>query len=141
MRWDLWDLAEGAIKLLLRVVVPGSPAWLASVLVGAAHVLFITIRDLEGKDLTKPQKRAVAAAAVGDLLDGALDEVPRWSHLGEQRRDRIINGLVELSLFIVREGQQDDGERHVENRVRTLIARFVAPEEAVEGVFHGGPVA
>ncbi len=54
------------------------------------------------KDRPGPERFQFVVAEVSEMLDDCLDEIPEWSKLEEDQRDRILGGLVELCLFIHR---------------------------------------
>lgn len=56
-------------------------------------------------DITRESKFETALAYVGAILDDSFDDVPEWSDLGEEKRDIIVAGLIELVLFLRKTGK------------------------------------
>jgi hypothetical protein len=67
-------------------------------IVPAAIKLIKSLREVdeEGTD-----KRIAAIEALREFIDNECDDIPEWSALGEDRRDRILSGLIELVLWVV----------------------------------------
>jgi hypothetical protein len=58
------------------------------------------VRELNELKMDGTLKFDMAVKEISDLLDDAFDDLPEWSSLTEEQRDRIIGGLVELSVFL-----------------------------------------
>ena len=58
------------------------------------------VQELQASSLRGSAKFQLAVNEVGELLDAALDEIPEWTDLEEEKRDAIIGGMVELAVFI-----------------------------------------
>ena len=59
------------------------------------------IRSLREVDEDGVDKRIAAIEALHQFIDSECDDIPEWSALGEDRRDRILSGLIELCLWVV----------------------------------------
>lgn len=95
------------IRLLTRVVLPDAPVWVGGILAEAIPEVIELVAELrEESYMTGPQKRAVVVNEVRSLLDDSFDDVPAWNKLGEEQRDRILDGLAELAHFV---GKQSAG--------------------------------
>lgn len=52
------------------------------------------------KHLTGEEKRKFVISQVAEVIDENFDDVPFWKRLSEERRDRLIAGVVEWALLI-----------------------------------------
>ena len=59
------------------------------------------VRSLREVDEEGVEKRIASIEALRQFIDSECDDIPEWSALGEDRRDRILSGLIELVLWIV----------------------------------------
>ena len=95
-------IPRGAIDLLIEII----PAALN------------LIRNLRAVDIKNQDKRKVVVESLGLFIDEELDSIPAWSSLSEERRDRILGGLVELCLWII-----ELEELHGDRRGNGLISK------------------
>lgn len=111
------------IRLLTRLILPEAPAWVGDILADAIPEVIELVEEMRGEDyLTGPQKRSVVVTEVRNLLDDSFDGVPAWNNLGEEKRDRILDGIAELAHFV---GKQSDAPARtsapsIRNVTRTL---------------------
>ena len=92
----LASLIRSAVQLLL----PGAKPWVAEFFSLAVPATIEMVQELQASSLRGSAKFQLAVNEVGELLDGALDEIPEWTDLEEEKRDAIIGGMVELAVFI-----------------------------------------
>lgn len=117
-------MLPGLIATLLALIWPGAPAWVSVFIGSALPVVFEVVDELEEMgDLKGHQKFVVAVEAVGAALDEAFDAIPEWSDLTEIQRDRIVDGLVELALFVQRLTIKD-GKRSARRQVKHVVRSF-----------------
>lgn len=88
------------LPILIPAIAPKAPAWVIGLIVDGIPAIFDIVDTLQDTDFGGPEKFALAAREVGEALDEALDSVPAWKDVSEERRDLIIGGLVELVVFI-----------------------------------------
>jgi len=89
------------IEAIFRIIFPKAPAWLGGLIGTAIPAVHELVLRLKHKDEMKgAQKRVWVVSEVTDILDDAFDDVPEWSELPEEARDRILSGLAELSLWV-----------------------------------------
>lgn len=89
------------IETIFRLIFPKAPSWLAGLIataIPAVHELVVRLKHQEG--MKGEEKRVWVVSEVREILDDAFDDVPEWSQLSEEARDRILAGLAELSLWI-----------------------------------------
>jgi hypothetical protein len=77
-------------------------------LTALAPIVSGVVRAVKRLKITGADKFETAAAHIGVVLDEAFDGVPEWSDIGEDRRDTIIAGLVELAVFLHGVGKSQD---------------------------------
>ena len=92
----LASLIRSAVQLLL----PGAKPWVAEFFSLAVPATIEMVQELKASSLRGSAKFQLAVNEVGELLDAALDEIPEWTDLEEEKRDAIIGGMVELAVFI-----------------------------------------
>ena len=120
-------MIAGIVAKLVAMLWPAAPAWV-SVFVGSIlPVVFEVVEELEDIDeLEGSAKFDLAIKTVADAVDDAFDSIPEWSDLSERQRDRIVQGLVELAVFIQRLTEKDgkrSARRQVRSAARTLKGR------------------
>ena len=63
------------------------------------------LRDIEGAE--GEDKRRAVVEAVGDWIDQTMDDpvylggALNWKEMGEERRDRLISSVIEISLWLM----------------------------------------
>ena len=82
------------------------------------------VRDLRSLSATGEEKQGAAVEVLREFIDEQLDGLPHWSELTEERRDRILAGLIELTLWLIE--VQDIKEK----RRYGLIARAISHIQA-----------
>jgi|TARA_A200000159_G_C7055861_1_gene228215 hypothetical protein len=85
---------------VMRLVFPQAPAWVAQLLSLAVPATIEMVRELNDLKAEGKVKFDMAVSEIADLLDDAFDDLPEWSDLSEEQRDRIVGGLVELAVFL-----------------------------------------
>ena len=95
---------NSVLTALLTMLFPGIPAWLATFLSSVIPASIDVVREFASQEETGEVKRKAAVAALAEFLDEEFDEIPQWRQIGEERRDRILTGLVELSYFVIEQG-------------------------------------
>lgn len=85
---------------VMRLVFPKAPAWVAQLISLAVPASIEMVRELNDLKAEGKVKFDMAVSEIADLLDDSFDDLPEWSELTEEQRDRIIGGLVELAVFL-----------------------------------------
>jgi len=85
---------------VMRLIFPKAPAWVAQLLSLAIPSTIEMVRELNELQAEGKVKFGMAVGEISELLDDAFDDLPEWSSLSEEQRDRIIGGLVELAVFL-----------------------------------------
>ena len=88
------------ITSVMRLIFPKAPAWVAQLLSLAVPATIELVRELNDINAEGKIKFGMAVSEISELLDDAFDDLPEWSSLSEEQRDRIIGGLVELAVFL-----------------------------------------
>lgn len=127
-------MIELLLAPLLRMIWPAAPPWVARLLATALPAIAQLVGELDQlKDRPGPRRAAFVVEEVRLLLDASLEGVPEWVALEEERRDRILLGLVELALLVHRvsaRGRQGRVDlRHALRRLRTGAEAASTPVE------------
>lgn len=85
---------------VVRLIFPKAPSWIAQLISLALPATIEMVRELNDLKLDGKLKFDMAVREISDLLDDAFDDLPEWSSLEEDQRDRIIGGMVELAVFL-----------------------------------------
>lgn len=93
-------LLASIIRSAIQLLLPGAKPWVAEFFSLAIPATIEMVQELQGSSLKGSAKFQLAVTEVGGLLDAALDEIPEWTDLEEDKRDLIIGGMVELAVFI-----------------------------------------
>ena len=88
------------ITSVVRLLFPKAPSWIAQLISLALPATIEMVRELNDLSIEGNLKFDMAVKEISELLDDAFDDLPEWSNLKEDQRDRIIGGLVELSVFL-----------------------------------------
>lgn len=83
------------VQAVLRLILPKAPQWVGVIV---PPVVELVLSLAESIDLSDPLEDVLHQALV--QTDAALDELPGWRDLSEERRDTILKGVVELVLFV-----------------------------------------
>lgn len=111
------------LKSILPSLFPTAPAWVIGVLIDVVPEIVDIVSDL----VDDPELDAEATAErVRVLLDDALDELPGWTELTEERRDTILAGLTEFALFIREQLEASGGSRRLLRKVRRHLRHKAA---------------
>jgi len=97
---EIYMLFAQIITGVMRLVFPKAPAWVAQLLALAVPATIEMVRELNDLKAEGDVKFGMAVSEISDLLDDSFDDLPEWSSLSEEQRDRIIGGLVELAVFL-----------------------------------------
>lgn len=84
------------------------PGFLGDVLVDLAKGVQWLVQQLHKSDDPGATKLDTAIELGRKFADDYLDDIPAWKELDEDRRDRIIGGLVELVLFFEHVNEHPD---------------------------------
>lgn len=110
------------LEPVLKLLLPGAKPWVRKFLALLLPALIEVIGDfLDGDDEDVSFPEAVATAH--DILDEALDVVPEWRDVDEARRDAILDGVVELALFLSDVARKDKGSKRAVLKVTRRIRR------------------
>ena len=128
-------MLQHLIAAVLRLLFPKLAAWVPEMLAIAIPAVIEAVQELvENKQLDGSAKYKLVVTSVATLLDEALDDVPEWGDLSEDKRDRILGGMTELALFIW--STSEHGQRTgnilgaVEYRLQQLRNDGPSPESA-----------
>tara|TARA_R110002012_G_scaffold186125_1_gene352683 strand:- start:657 stop:1016 length:360 start_codon:yes stop_codon:yes gene_type:complete len=106
---------------ILTLIFPRAPAWVAKLIAAALPAVAELVEALdEAKDRAGTDRFTFVVQEVSELLDDGLDEIPEWSKLEEDQRDRILGGLVELCLFINRASSTKKNRVNVRRALRKI---------------------
>lgn len=75
-------------------------------------------KDDQGRDVDGPDKAEAAVRIIAEMIDEDLDDLPEWSNLSEDRRDRMIYGLVEWVYWGI-----DLNDKHGERRTNKIFKK------------------
>lgn len=87
------------VLFLARTLGLTLPGFLGDVLTDLAKGVQWLVQQLHKSGEPGSTKLDTAIELGRKFADDYLDDIPAWKELGEDRRDRIIGGLVELVLF------------------------------------------
>lgn len=106
---------------IFSLIFPRAPAWIAKLIAAALPAVAELVEALdEAKDRSGADRFKFVVSEVRELLDDGLDEIPEWSELDEEQRDRILGGLVELCLFIHRASSTKKKRVNVRRALRKI---------------------
>jgi len=86
----------------IAFLFPRAPHWVGELVAALLPAVFDLVKTLTAKDIPGADKRKIVVALVTEQLDEKMDDVPEWKDLDEGARDRIIGGMAELALFVMR---------------------------------------
>ena len=124
-------LRELLLMLLGRWISPSGVAVIGDLL-EAAFEIVEALRAPEWGAMTGSDKRWAALTSIRDWLDEHLDDLTidplGWGDLSEDRRDRILTGLIEITLWIIeiQEASQLEGghpRKSIIERLRLIVKR------------------
>ncbi len=114
-------MLEVIVGSLFSLLFPRAPKWVGLVISACLPAIVELVEELDDlKDRKGPERFTFVVKEVGQLLDSALDDIPEWSTIPEKNRDRMIGGLVEVSLFIHRVSGRKKGRKDVRRALRKL---------------------
>lgn len=91
-----------SLTLLLSLIAPNLPTTAVLWITTLVPAIVELVRGLKlGTDVSGSEKKVAAVQAVRAMIDEHLDWLPKWKKLSEARKDRILDGAVELALFII----------------------------------------
>lgn len=127
------------LDLLLPVLFPKAPAWLLAVLVEGVPVIMDAVDELRDvPELEGAEKASLVIRVAGQAFDDGFDDIPEWSEISEERRDRILSGMTELALFVLEASDKnDDGDtspREVRKAFKGIRANVRRSLRATPGV-------
>lgn len=94
-------IVEGSVKILWPKKSASIPETMWTVLAQLIDSTWNMVQELRAAEsLTGEEKIAAVVEAIRKLADEGLDDVPGWSDLGEDARDRIISGVAETAYQI-----------------------------------------
>ena len=112
------------IAAVIRLLFPSAPIWLGSLLATALPAVFELVNGLkEQRGMSGDEKRSFVICEAREILDTSFDDIPAWEALSEKRRDRILGGLAELSLW-VSDVAGDVGDRKTRRLLRKSLAKL-----------------
>ena len=93
------------IYLLLKRWISVDEVELIAEIIDHVWALVSQLRDIEGAE--GEDKRRAVVEAVGDWIDQTMDDpvylggALNWEEMGEERRDRLISSVIEISLWLM----------------------------------------
>lgn len=84
----------------LALLVPGLSPRVTTAIAAVLPAAMKVVDDLSDATTTGATKREAAIHHIEELLDDQLDDVPEWAALGEEKRDRMLAGLVEWAVWL-----------------------------------------
>lgn len=100
---------NGLVIFLARTLGVTLPGFLGDALVDLLKGISWLVKQLHKSPAKGASKLDTAVALAREFADDYLDSIPAWKELDEDRRDRILSGLVELVLFFEHlDGHADD---------------------------------
>ena len=93
------------IYLLLKRWISVDEVELIAEIIDHVWALVSELRDIE--EAQGEDKRRAVVKAVGDWIDETLDDpiylggALNWKEMGEERRDRLISSVIEISLWLM----------------------------------------
>ena len=112
------------LPILVRALAPKAPEWVLGLLIDGIPAVFEIVETLQETELKGPDKLELALKETAEALDEALDGVPAWKDLTEDRRDIIVEGLVELIVFIAIDAGGADSPRKARKDFRKVWREF-----------------
>lgn len=114
---------DSIVRLIIGLLWKDAPGFVVPLLARLLPELWEIVEDLiEDKALDALE----TAKEIEGALDEALDVLPGWRELSEERRDMVLGGLHELFVFLYTAFKKDDGKatrRDVNDVVRGLRRR------------------
>lgn len=95
-------LIVNAITFVFGLIFPGAPSWIAKVFATAIPAVIDAVRELQSQSASGKDKKSATIESVRELLDEGLDDVPGWKELGEEKRDQLIDAMIDLVYFVVK---------------------------------------
>ena len=121
-------IAEG----LIEAAMPNGPLWLGPLMGAIAQLIKETVEELTDPDyatMTGAEKLRAVVETVKNELDEGFDDIPEWNELDEPKRDRIIEGLAELTLFVHKIATEPKGARVSTTKVLRRMRRKLKRDE------------
>ena len=93
------------IYLLLKRWISVDEVELIAEIIDHVWALVSQLRDIKGAE--GEDKRRAVVEAVGDWIDQTMDDpvylggALNWKEMGEERRDRLISSVIEISLWLM----------------------------------------
>lgn len=88
-------------------------------LIPAVVELVKNFRDMQDESVRGSEKAKAVVETVAEMIDDDFDEViPEWSELSEEKRDRMLYGLVEWVYWSI-----ELSEKHGKHGSRKLFKR------------------
>lgn len=113
-----------ALPLILTMALGGRiPRGAIELLIEVIPSAISLVRNLRSVDIKNAEKRAVVVESLGLFIDEEFDSMPAWGSLSEERRDRILGGLVELCLWII-ELEEIHGDRRGDGLISRALDRI-----------------
>lgn len=123
---------DAIITWALRLILPKTkaPTWVVEFLV----ILLPSLIEAVQEALSAREMGVIETIeTVRDILDDALDVIPRWADIDESVRDSIIEGIANLAMVIVdgaakgeappKPVQLRKASKHIGRRIKREIRR------------------
>jgi len=117
------------VALVMRLFVGKRGAEVASFFMQEVIPIAVDcVRHIKEEMAEGEDKRHAAVSALAMVVDEHMDSIPEWEDLSEEQRDRILNGLVELSYFLIKVSEDASWSKRLSNalRIRKRVSSFLA---------------
>ena len=124
------------VALVMRLFVGKRGAEVASFFMQEVIPIAVDcVRHIKEEMAEGEDKRHAAVSALAMVVDEHMDSIPEWEDLSEEQRDRILNGLVELSYFLIKVSEDASWSKRLSNalRIRKRVSSFLALNTAKRG--------
>ena len=124
------------VALVMRLFVGKRGAEVASFFMQEVIPIAVDcVRHIKEEMAEGEDKRHAAVSALAMVVDEHMDSIPEWEDLSEEQRDRILNGLVELSYFLIKVSEDASWSKRLSNalRIRKRVSSILALNTAKRG--------
>ena len=121
------------VALVMRLFVGKRGAEVASFFMQEVIPIAVDcVRHIKEEMAEGEDKRHAAVSALAMVVDEHMDSIPEWEDLSEEQRDRILNGLVELSYFLIKVSEDASWSKRLSNalRIRQRVSSFLAANKS-----------
>lgn len=103
----MWVIVANLVSMVLGVLFPNAPKWIGDALAKAIPAVIEAVRGLKDNGLSGAVKKTAALSSLREYLDEELDDLPGWKDMTEENRDKLIDSMIEVVWFVVKnEGKE-----------------------------------